>query len=93
MTWCAELAVLPRTGNLAEHELVDIALGVAVFHRNVIEHVHHLSQQARRGDGEPGVLHVVGVGGPITGLVQSCSQKGKHVLADHGEHLGRREVL
>jgi hypothetical protein len=31
----AELAVLPGAGDLAEHVLVEVALGVAVLHRHV----------------------------------------------------------
>ena len=55
----AELAVLPGRGDLGEHVLVEVALGVAVVHRDVVEHVDDLRQQRRRRDREPGVLHVV----------------------------------
>ena len=61
----AELAVLPGAGNFAQHVLVHIALGVAVFHGHVVQHVHHLVQQGRGGDGEAGVLHVLRVGGAV----------------------------
>jgi hypothetical protein len=87
----AELAVLAGGGDLAEHVFVEVALGVAVFHRHLVEHVHHLGQQRRRGDGEARVLHVVRVGGVVTG--NAVAQEGKDMLADHGEHLGRGEVL
>ena len=43
----AELAVLPGAGDLAEHVLVEVALGVAVLHRDVVDHVHDLGQQRR----------------------------------------------
>ena len=33
----AELAVLPGGGDLAEHVLVEVALGVAVLHRHVVD--------------------------------------------------------
>jgi hypothetical protein len=42
----AELAVLAGAGNLAQHVFVEVALGVAVLHRHMVEHVHHLGQQA-----------------------------------------------
>ena len=61
----AELAVLPGGGDLAEHVFVEVALGVAILHRHLVDHVHHLGQQRRRGDGEARVLHVVRVGGVV----------------------------
>ena len=86
----AELAVLPGAGDLAEHVLVEVALGVAVLHRHVVEQVDDLGQQRRRGDGEARVLHVVGVGGVVAA---ERAQEREDVLADDREHLGRREVL
>ena len=41
----AELAVLPGGGDLAEHVLVEVALGVAVLHRHLVDHVHDLREQ------------------------------------------------
>ena len=82
----AELAVLPGGGDLAEHVLVEVALGVAVLHRHVVEQVHHLGQQRRRGDGEARVLHVVRVGGVVAA---QRAQEREDVLADDGVHLGR----
>ncbi len=86
----AELSVLPGGGDLAEHVLVEIALGVPILHRHPVEHVHHLGQQSRRGDGETGILHVVAVGGAIA---PPGAQEGEDVLAEDGEHLGGGEVL
>ncbi|MNP72629.1 hypothetical protein D3C76_1692190 [compost metagenome] len=40
----AELAVLPGAGDLAEHVFVEVTLGVAILHRNSVEHVDNLSQ-------------------------------------------------
>jgi hypothetical protein len=74
----AELAVLPGAGDLAEHVLVEVALGVAVLHRHLVEQVHHLGQQRRRGDGEARVLHVVRVGGVVAA---QRAQEGEDVLA------------
>ena len=86
----AELAVLAGAGNLAQHVLVEVALGVAVVHRHLVDHVHHLGQQRGRGDGEAGVLHVVRKGAAVAA---QTAHEGEHMLADHGVHLGRREVL
>ena len=86
----AELAVLPGGGDLAEHVFVEVALGVAVLHRHLVDQVHDLGQQRGRGDGEARVLHVVRVGGVVAA---ERAQEGKDVLVDDGEHLGRREVL
>ena len=44
----AELAVDPRAGDLGQQVLVEVAVGVAVGHRDVVEHVHHPRQQLRR---------------------------------------------
>ena len=40
----AELAILPGAGDLAEHVFIQVALGVAVFHRHLLDHVHDLGQ-------------------------------------------------
>ena len=58
----AELPVLPGGGDLAEHVLVEITLGVAVGHVDVVELVDHVGQHPSRGHHEEGVLHVMGVG-------------------------------
>ena len=39
-----KLAVLPGARDLAQHVFVEIALGVPVFHRNLVDHVHNLRQ-------------------------------------------------
>jgi hypothetical protein len=75
----AELAVLPGAGNLAQHVLVEVALGVPVLHGHVVEHIHHFRQQGRRRDGEAGILHVVRVGGAVA---THGTQKGEYVFAD-----------
>ena len=86
----AELAVLAGGGDLAEHVFVEVALGVAVLHRHLVEQVHHLGQERRGGDGEAGVLHVVGVGGAVAA---QRAQEGEDVLVHDGEHVGRGEIL
>jgi hypothetical protein len=40
----AELAVLAGAGDLAEHVFVEVALGVAVFHRHLLDHVHDFGE-------------------------------------------------
>ena len=91
----AELPVLSGGGDLAEHVLVDVALGVAFLHRYLVEQVHHLGQQRRSRDGEARVVHVVRVGGVGTAELsgQVSAQIGEDVLPHHREHLGRGEVL
>ncbi len=86
----AELAVLPGAGDLAQHVLVEIALGVAILHGHVVEQVHHLGQERGRGNGEARVLHVLGIGRAVAAQV---AQERKDVLADYLVHLGRGEVL
>jgi|GEM_PF-2863311 len=62
VTWGAELTVLPGTGDLPQHVFVEIALGVAVFHRHLSHEIDHLGQQRGRGDREARILHVPRVG-------------------------------
>jgi hypothetical protein len=89
----AELPVRPGRGNLDEHVLVDIALGVPLLHRDVVEHVHHLRQQRRRRDGEARVLHMVRVRGVSAAELSRRALEREEVVADHREHVGGREVL
>ena len=86
----AELAVLAGSGDLAEHVLVQVALGVALLHRHLVDHVDDLREQARRRDREPRVLHVMRVGGLVAA---QRPQERKDVLADDVVHVGRREML
>ncbi len=90
MARSAELAVLPGGGDLAEHVLVDVALGVAVLHRHGVDEVHDLGEQRRGRDGEARVLHVVRVGRVVAA---QRAQEREDVLADHGVHVARGEVL
>ena len=85
----------PGGGDLAEHVLVDVALGVALLHRHLVEQVHHLGQQRRSRDGEARVLHVVRVGGVGTAELpdQVSAQIAEDVLPYYREHLGWGEVL
>jgi len=48
VTRSAKLPILPGAGNLAEHVFVEIALGVPIFHRDLVDHVHNFSQQRGR---------------------------------------------
>ena len=77
----AELAVLPGGGDFAEHVFVEVALGVSVVHGDGVDHVHHLGQQCRRGDGEARIFHVLGVGGLLAGAGVRAQ------VADEGEDL------
>ncbi len=66
VTRSSELAVLAGAGDLAEHVLIEVALGVSVLHRNLVNQVHDLGQKRGRWDGEPRVLHVVSKGGSVS---------------------------
>jgi hypothetical protein len=80
----AELAVLPGAGDLPEHVLVEVALGVAVLHGDGVDHVHDLGEQGGGGDGEARVLHVVRVGGIVPA---QGPEEGEDVLIHDLEHV------
>ena len=82
----AELAVLPGGGDLAEHVLVEVALDVAVLQGKLIQRVHCFHEQVRRRDGEPRVLHMVGVRRVVPA---ELSQPGEHSVGDDLVHLLR----
>ena len=86
----AELAVLPGGGYLREHVLVEVALGVAALHGQRGDEIDHLDQQRRGGDGETGILHVLGVGGAVAA---QGAQEGKDVLADQFVEVASLEIL
>ncbi len=72
----AKLPVLPGGGDLAQHVLVEIALGVAVLHGDLVDHVHDFGEQRGRGNGEAGPFHVLGVGCAV--CRPECAAKGRH---------------
>ena len=86
----AKLPVLPRRRNLAQHVLVQIALGVPLFHGHLVNLIDDLCQQPRCWDRKARIFHVVGVGRPIPA---QGSQPGKNMLADQRVHLSRFGVL
>ena len=90
----AELPVLPGGGNLAEHVFVQIALGIAVGHVDVVELVDHVGQHPSRRHHEEGVLHVMGVGGSLIRALRLTHRfdEGKHLVAHRLEHLLRRKL-
>ena len=77
---------LPGAGDLAQHVFVEVALGVAILHRQVGDEVDDLGEQRRRRDGEARSLHVGGVG---RALLAHGTKEGKDVFGDDGEHLRR----
>ena len=101
----AELAVLPRRGNFAQHVLVEVALGVPVVHVDGVELVHHACQHPGGGYEEHGVLHVaaVGAGSFAVAAVSSAEvlDEGEdfvpddpvHLLGGHVPEAGPTEVL
>jgi hypothetical protein len=90
-----ELTVLTGRGDLGEHVLVHVALGVALLHWHLVEHVDHLGQQRRRRDSEARILHVVRVRRvPVAELTREIRpEEWKDVLGDDGKHLGSGEML
>ena len=91
----AELPVLPGGGDLAEHVLVEITLGVAVGHVDVVELVDHIGQHPSRGHHEEGVLHVMGVGRSLVRVARLAQRfdEGEHPVPHGLEHLLRRKLL
>jgi hypothetical protein len=85
-----EPAVLPSRRNLAEHVFVEVALGVPVVHRHVVEYVHDLRQQRWSRNRASSVLHVVGVGRVVAA---QRPQEREDVVVDDDEHLGGSEVF
>ena len=81
----AELAVLAGGGDLAQHVFVEVALGVAIVHGDLVDQVHNPRQERWRGDGEARVLHVLGVGRAVAAR---GAKERKDVLVHDGEHLG-----
>ncbi len=86
----AELAVLAGGGDLAQHVLVDVALGVAVVHLKLVDEVDGLGEQVGRGDGKAGVAHVVRVGAAVAA---HGAQEGEDMLADELVHGAGFEVF
>ena len=86
----AELAVLAGRGDLAQHIFVDIALGVAIAHVELVELVDHLGEQRRARNLESGVTHVARIG--AAGGVELADER-KNVLVHDAEHLARLEIL
>ena len=82
----SELAVLSGGGDLAEHVLVQVALDVPLVQGEFVQDVNGLGQQVRRGDGEPRVLHVLGVRGV---LAAESTQPREHAIGDDLVHLLR----
>ena len=63
VAWRAELAVLSGGRDLRQHIFVEVALCVAVLHRDVGQQVDDLGEQGGRRDGEARALHVGGMRG------------------------------
>jgi len=86
----AKLAVLSGAGDFAEHVFVEVALGIAIFHGDFVDHVHDFGEQRGSGDGEARAFHVLGV---IRSFAAEGAQPGKNVVADERVHLARIGVL
>src|SRR5208337_720737 len=55
----AKLTILAGSGDLAEHVFVDIALGVAIVHPDLVELLDGLGEQRRRRDAKTCILHML----------------------------------
>ena len=86
----AELAVLAGGGDLRQHVLVHVALGVAVAHVELVELVDDLGEQRRPRDLEAGVAHVARVGRAFA--VERADER-EDMLVDDAEHLRAGEML
>jgi hypothetical protein len=86
----AELAVLPGRGDLSEHVLVDVALGVPVGHFDGVELGDNLAEEVGVRKAKAGVLHVPAVARP---LIAESAQEGEDVLVDDAELLARLKVF
>ena len=86
----AELAVLPGGRDLAEHVFVDVALGVAIVHPHRVELLDGFSEQRRRRDPEPRILHVLA---ESRAFPAERAQERKDMLVDNLEHFARLEKL
>ncbi len=87
----AELPILPGAGDLGQHVFVQIALGVAVVHRDGVDHVGDFIQQRRGRDDEHRILHETGVRTPGTAIERFDERK--YLIAEYGEFAFRIEIL
>ena len=100
-TRCSEAAtrkpavVPPGGGDLAEHVLVEVALGVTVGHVDVVELVDDVGQHASRGHHEERVLHVMGVCRSLVRVacLPDRLDEREHPIPHGLEHLLRRKLL
>ncbi len=79
-----ELTVLPCRRDLGEHVLIEVALRVAILHRDFSDEVDNLRKQLRGGDREPRVLHVMCVRRTIA---TERPKEWEDVSINDGEHL------
>ena len=86
----AELAVLAGRGDLRQHVLVDVALGVAVAHVELVELVDHLGQQRWARNLETGVAHVARIG---SAFPVERADEWEDMLVDDAKHLRAGEML
>src|SRR5208337_55314 len=86
----AELTVLPRGGDLAEHVFVKVALGVAILHRHLVDEIDDLGEELGGRDGKAGILHVPRIGRPVAA---ERSEPREYMLGDGLEHRPRLSVL
>ena len=74
----------PARGDLRQHVFVEVALGVAVLHRQSAIRSTAFASSCRGRDGEAGILHVVRVGRAIAA---QGAKKREDVVGRRGEQL------
>ncbi len=92
----AELAVPPGLADFAEQVFVSIATHIRRLrfaHQavNLIQRVHHLGEQQRRGQHEDRVVHVLGIGAVL--VTVEVFDEGKHPVLHDGVHFCGREIV
>jgi hypothetical protein len=86
----AELAVLAGRGDLRQHVLVHVALGVAVAHVELVELLDDLIQERGPRDLKAGVAHMARIG---RALAVERPDEREHMFVEDAEHLARLEML
>jgi hypothetical protein len=86
----AELTVLAGRGDLPQHVFVDVALGVAIAHVELVELVDYLDEERRARDLKTRVAHVARIG---CAFAVERPQEWEDVLVDDAKHLRSGKML
>ena len=86
----AELAVLAGGGDLRQHVFIDVALGVARAHLELVELIDDLGEKLRAWNLKARIAHMPRIGAALP--VEFANER-KHMLVDDLEHSSRLEML